>query len=78
MKDYGPGSNKGFRYNLVKIGNFSKYGWTTSSKIKCAQTTTDAFSQICRTSKREPNLLKKDDGKKNVNEISDGFLKQKF
>ena len=26
LKDYGPGNNRGYRYVLVTIDNFSKYG----------------------------------------------------
>ena len=34
LKDYGPENNKGYRYVLVNIDNFSKYGWTVPLKIK--------------------------------------------
>ena len=29
LKDYGPEDNRGQRYILVVIDNFSKFGWTT-------------------------------------------------
>ena len=32
LKDYGPTNNKRYRYVLVIIGNFSKFGWTTPLK----------------------------------------------
>ena len=28
LEDYGPENNGGYRYVLVTIDNFSKYGWT--------------------------------------------------
>ena len=44
MNDYGIKINKGYRYNLVVIDNFSKFGWTILLKNKYAQSITDAFS----------------------------------
>ena len=32
LKDYGPENNKGYRYVLVTIDNFSKFGWTVPLK----------------------------------------------
>ena len=37
LKDYGPKSNRGYRYVLVIIDNFSKFGWTVPSKKKLRQ-----------------------------------------
>ena len=74
MNDYGPKNNKGYRYILVVIDNFSKFGWTFPLKNKYAQSITDAFSQIIKTSKRKPNLLETDDGKEYVNKIFNEFL----
>ena len=34
VKDYGPENNKGFRYILVVIDNFSKFGWTIAIRNK--------------------------------------------
>ena len=34
MNDYGIKNNKGYRYNLVVIDNFSKFGWTILLKNK--------------------------------------------
>ena len=34
LKDYGPENNRGYRYVLVIIDNFSKFGWTVPLKIK--------------------------------------------
>ena len=36
LKDYGPKNNRGYRYVLVIIDNFSKYGWIVPLKKKCS------------------------------------------
>ena len=74
MNDYGIKNNKGYRYILVVIDNFNKFGWTIPLKNKYAQSITDAFSQIVKSSKRKPNLLETDDGKEYVNKIFNEFL----
>ena len=74
MNDYGIKNNKGYRYILVVIDNFSKFGWTIPLKNKYAQSITDAFSQIIKTSRRKSNLLETDDGKEFVNKIFNEFL----
>ena len=38
LKDYGPENNRGYRYVLVVIDNFSKLGMTKPLKNKNAQT----------------------------------------
>ena len=40
MKDYGPKNNRGYRYIVVIIDNFSKFGWTIPLKSKHAQSIT--------------------------------------
>ena len=74
MNDYGIKNNKGYRYILVVINKFSKFGWTIPLQNKYAQSITDAFSQTVKTSGRKPNLLKTDDGKEYVNKIFHEFL----
>ena len=74
MNDYAIKNNKGYRYILVVIDNFSKFGWTIPLKNKYAQSITDAFSQNVKSSKRKPNLLETDDGKEYVNKIFNEFL----
>ena len=59
---------------LLVMDNFSKFGWTIPLKNKYAQTITDAFWQIIKTSRRKPNLLETDDGKEYVNKIFSDFL----
>ena len=63
LKDYGPGNNRGYRYVLVTIDNFSKYGWTVPLKNTNAQTIKDSFENILISSKRSPNLIETDRGK---------------
>ena len=74
MNDYGSKNNKGYRYILVVIDNFSKFGWTIPLKNKFSQSITDAFSEIIKSSNRKPNLLETDDGKEYVNKIFNEFL----
>ena len=74
MNDYGPKNNRDYRYILVVIDNFSKFGWTIPLKNKYSESITDAFSQIIKTSKRKPKLLETDDGKEYVNKIFNDFL----
>ena len=74
MNDYGFKNKKGYRYILVVIDHFSKFGWTIPLKNKYAQSITDAFSQIVKSTKRKPNLFQTDDGKEYVNKIFNEFL----
>ena len=74
LKDYGPENNRGYRYVLVTIDNFSKYGWTTPLKNKNAQTIKDSFENIMISSKRKPNLIETDRGKEFYNNIFQDFL----
>ena len=74
MNEYSPNINRGYRYILVVIDNFSKFHWTIPLKNKYALSITDAFSQIVKTSKRKPNLLEIDDGKEYANEDFNEFL----
>ena len=74
MNDYGIKNIKGYRFILVVIDNISKFDWTIPLKNKYAQSITDALSQIVKSSKRKPNLLKTHDGKEYVNKIFNDFL----
>ena len=62
-KDYGPKNNRGYRYVLVIIDKFRKFGWTIPIKNKNAQTIKDSFEMILINSKRKPNLIESDRGK---------------
>ena len=74
LKDYGPENNRCYRYVLVTIDNFSKYGWTVPIKNKIAQTIKDSFENILISSKRKPNLIESDRGKEFYNNIFQDFL----
>ena len=74
LKDSGPENNRNYRYVLVIIDNFSKYGWTKSLKNKNAQTIKDSFENILISSKRKPNLFETDRGKDYYNNIFQDFL----
>ena len=51
LKDYGPENKRGYRYVLVIIDNFSKFGWTIPLKNKNAQTIKNSFENILISSK---------------------------
>ena len=74
LKDYGPENNRGYRYVLIIIDNFSKFGWTIPLKNKNAQTIKDSFENILKSSKRKPNLIETDRGKEFYNNIFQDFL----
>ena len=74
LKDYGPENNRGYRYVLVIIDNFSKFGWTIPLKNKNALTIKDSFENILISSKRKPNLIETDRGKEFYNNIFQEFL----
>ena len=73
--DYGPKNKDGFRYILVVIDKFSKFGWTNSIKEyrNASQSIVDEFSKIIKTSKRKPNLIETDRGKEFYNNIFKSF-----
>ena len=74
LKDYGPENNRGYRYVLVIIDNFSKFGWTIPLKNKNAQTIKDSFENILINSKKSPNSIESDRNKEFYNNIFQDFL----
>ena len=78
LKDYGPENNRGYRYVLVTIDNFSKYGWTVPLKNENAQTIQNSFGNILIGSKRKPNLIESDCGKEFYNNIFQEFLNKNY
>ena len=74
LKDYGPENNRGYRYILFIIDDFSKFGWTIPLKNKNAHTIKDSFENILISSKRKPNLIETDRGKEFYNNIFHDFL----
>ena len=53
LKDYGPENNRNYRYVLVIIDNFSKFGWTIPLKNKNAQKIKDSFEKILTKIKKK-------------------------
>ena len=74
LKDYGPENNRGYRYVLVIIDNFSKYGWTIPFKSKNAITIKNSFENILISSKRSPILIETDRDKGFYSNIFQDFL----
>ena len=74
IKDYGAENNRGYRYVLVIIDNFSLFGWTVALKNKNAQTVKDSFENLITISKRKPNLVESDRGKEFYNNLFQDFL----
>ena len=74
LKNYGPKNNRGYRYVLVIMDNFSKFGWTIPLKNKNAQTIKGSFENILISSKRKPKLIETDRGKEFYNIIFQDFL----
>ena len=62
MIDYKISNNKGFRYILVIIDNFSKFLWAIPIKNKYSQTITNEVSNILSSSKRSPLKIESDRG----------------
>ena len=74
LKDYGPENNRGYRYILVTIDNFSKFGWTVPLRNKNVETIKDSFENILINSKRKPGLIESDRCKEFYNNIFQDFL----
>ena len=49
---YGPINDRGYRYVLVVIDNFSKFGWTIPIKNRNVQILKDSFEKILISSKK--------------------------
>ena len=60
------------------IDNLSKFGWTVPLYIKNARTIKDCFKNILISSKRSPNLIETDRGKKFFTKIVTDFLNKKL
>ena len=75
MTDHNVKNNKGHKYILVIIDNFSKFLWTVPLKTKNAQNITDEFQNIIKTSKRTPKNLHTDRGTEYYNKNFNTLLK---
>ena len=76
LKDYGPENNRGYRYALVIMDNFSKFGWTVPLKNKIAQTKKDSFEKFLLGSKRKTNIIETDRGKEFYNKTFQNLLNE--
>ena len=74
LKVNGPENKRNYRYVLVTIDNFSKFGSTVPLKNKNAKTIKNSFENILINSKRSPNLIESDRGKEFYNNIFQDFL----
>ena len=63
LKKYGPENNGRYRYILVILDIFSKFGWTVRLKNKNAQTMKDSYEYIIISSERKPDSIETDRGK---------------
>ena len=77
FSDYKTSNNKGFRYIIIVVDNFSKYLWAIPLKNKYGQTITNEFSNILTTSKRKPLRIESDPGAEFYNSVFQNFLKNK-
>ena len=60
LENYGPEKPRSYRYIIVVIDNFSKFGWTLPLKNKNAQTVRGSFENILITSNRKQNITETD------------------
>ena len=63
LEDYGPETKRGYRYVLVIVDIFSKFGRTVPLTSKNAQTIKNFFKKILKSTKIKPNLIETDRGK---------------
>ena len=74
LKEYKSEKNRGYRYVLAVIDNFSKLGWTDPLKNENSITIKDSFENIRISSQKKPNLIESDGGKEIYNNIFQNFL----
>ena len=77
MNDYGQKENKGYRYILVVIDNFTRFGWSVPLKNKNAQRIKVLFVNFLICSKRKPKITESDGGKELENRIFTDLLNRK-
>ena len=75
MTNHNVENNKGYKYILVTIDNFSKFLWTIPLKTKIAQNITNEFQNMIKTSKRTPKNLHTDRGTEYYNKNFNTLLK---
>ena len=77
MIDYKTSNNKGYRYIIIIIDNFSKHKWAIPLKNKYSQTITNEFSNNLTASKWKPLKIESDRGTEFYNSNFQNFLKSK-
>ena len=73
LNDYGPENSRGYRFVLVTIDNFSKFGWTIPLKKKCSNNGR-LFRKYFNKFQKKPNLIETDRGREFYNNIFQDFL----
>ena len=68
--------NKGYKYLLMVIDIFSKYGWIVALKDKKTESVSLAFGDIFKKSKRKPEKLWTDKGSEFISKHFKDFLKK--
>ena len=68
--------NKGYKYLLMIIDVFSKYGWIVPIKTKTGSAVSVALEKVIKTSKRVPSKLWVDKGKEFYNKTMQQLLKK--
>ena len=69
--------NKGYKYLLMIIDVFSKYGWIVPVKTKTGAAVSDAFGRVFKTSGRVPSRLWVDKGREFYNKTLKQLLDKK-
>ena len=70
-------TNKGFKYILMIIDVFSKYGWAIPLKNKTSTEVVRAFSELWNSGQKPPKYLWTDKGKEFVNRAFQKLLDEK-
>ena len=70
--------NKGFRFLLCAIDNYSKHAWVITLKDKKGITITNAFQKILKESNCKPNRIWDDKGSKFYNKTMKSWLEKKW
>ena len=74
LNNYGPENNRGYRYILVLIDNFSKFGCKIPLRNINAQTLKDSLENTILSSKRSPNSIETYTGEEFYNSVFQYFL----
>ena len=73
LKNYGPENNRGYRYVLVVIDNFSKFVWT--ALLKKSSNNKRLFWKSFHKFKKKTKLIETDRGEEYYNKLFQNFSK---